>query len=136
MVHIRFHETLPLRASEWVLAFIMFTWGMIVVTHPTMFATAPAFAGMEGIADQIMWGVSAIVLGVTGVVALGINGFWKATPFIRAFCAFTRCFFWLQITFGLIRSENPIDDLAIYPWLLVLDLWNIYRAMSDARIAV
>lgn len=135
-VHVRFQETFPLRASEWALAFIMFSWGLICFSYPGMFTSNYTFSGMAAMASQQTWAVGALVMGSIGLVALAINGFWRATPFIRAACAALRAGMWLTITFGLFATDNPTTGLAIYPWLFILDMWNIYRAMSDARSAV
>ena len=135
-VHVKFSETLPLRAAEWIMSFTMITWGLIVLTNPGIFSTAPSFRGMEHIMPQNTWGILALLFGTIGSCALAINGFWVATPFIRAVCAFIRCFFWFQITLGLFAGGVATTGLAIYPWLFAMDMWNIYRAMSDARRAV
>jgi len=98
-----------------------------------MFERSRAFAGME---HQPIWGAAALALGMLGWVALAINGFWRATPFIRALCAFLRGFLWLTIIIGLALSGEPTTGLAVYPWILALDIWNIYRSASDARSAI
>jgi hypothetical protein len=46
--------------------------------------------------------------------------------------AFVSCFFWLQISVGMIRPDGATTGLAIYPVLLALDIWNAMRAWHDA----
>lgn len=132
-VHVRFQQTFPLRIPEWIEAAIMTCLGLMVLVNPGMFEQTPSFNGMAQILPQEAWGIAALILGMLGLVALAINGFWKATPFIRAMCAFARCFVWLQIIFGLMLTGIPTTGLVVYPWLLILDVWNINRATADAR---
>lgn len=134
-VHIGFRETFPFRATEWALAAMVTCWGAVVIVAPDMFGAAASFKGMAAIMPQPVWGLGALVLGILGLIALAVNGLWVATPFIRVVCALARCFFWMQVTLGFLVSNNPTTGLAIYPWLFVLDLWNIYRATKDARTA-
>ena len=134
-VHVSFRQTLPLRVPEWILASMMLFWGWMVLTNPAMFSANSAFGGMKAILAQEGWGAAASLLGMAGLVGLGINGLWVATPFIRAAAAFGRAFLWLQIEFGLLASQQPTTGTAIYIGLVALELWNIYRAMGDARVA-
>lgn len=135
MVHVGFRETFPFRATEWALAAMVTSWGSAVIVVPDMFRNNAALRGMATIMPQEVWGLGALVIGVVGLGALAVNGLWVATPFIRAFCALMRCMFWMQVTLGLLVSNQPSTGLAIYPWLFVLELWNIYRATKDARTA-
>lgn len=134
-VHVGFRETFPFRATEWALAAMVTCWGAVVIASPDMFTSGPSFQGMAQIMPQHVWGLGAIIIGMTGLGALAVNGMWVATPFIRVVCALARCMFWMEVTLGFIVSNNPTTGLAIYPWLFALDLWNIYRASKDARTA-
>ncbi len=135
-VHVRFQQTLPLRVPEWILAGMMLFWGWNVLSHIGMFAGNPAFRAMLNIMPQSAWGSGALALGLAGLVGLAINGFWKATPFIRAASAFGRAFLWLQIHFGIYASGTPSTGTVVYLGLVSLEIWNIYRAMGDARTAL
>lgn len=134
-VHVSFRQTLPFRLPEWIMAATMLLWGWLVLTNPTMFAANPSFEGMRAIMPQEGWGAAATLLGVAGLIGLGINGFWVATPFIRAVSSFGRAFLWLQIEFGLLASGSATTGAAVYIGLVGLEVWNIYRAMGDARVA-
>jgi hypothetical protein len=134
-VHVSFRKSLPFRIPEWVMAAMMLLWGWMVLTNPTMFAANPSFNGMAAILPQEGWGSAATLLGVAGLIGLGINGFWVATPFIRAASSFGRAFLWLQIEFGLMAAGQATTGTAIYIGLVLLEGWNIYRAMGDARVA-
>lgn len=134
-VHVRFHETLPLRIPEWISASMMTLWGWVVLTDLTLFASNPSFAAMTRL-PQWVWGDLALFCGLAGLVGLGINGFWRATPFIRAVAAGGRMLMWLAIVLGLASSLSLSTGLPIYFGLVALECWNIYRAMGDARIAM
>jgi hypothetical protein len=43
-------------------------------------------------------------------------------------------FFWMQISLGLVASGNATTGLAVYPVLLALDSYNVFRAMREAGI--
>lgn len=113
-VHVSFRETFPLRVPEWIAAAMMADWGRKLLANPDIFASAPAYAGMEAIMAQWAWGSLAAGLGSLGLIALAINGLWQATPFLRALASFGRMFVWLQIQFGLIASGLPTTGTSIY----------------------
>ncbi len=131
-----FKQTFPMRAPEWILTGMMTAWGYGVLTHPGMFAENPSFRGMSAILSQSTWGSIALLLGLSGLLGLGINGFWKATPFIRAASSAGRAFVWTQIQFGLMAAGMPTTGVYIYVGLLALEIWNVNRAMGDAAAAV
>lgn len=136
-VHLRFQDTLPLRVPEWIWAGFTAAWGWNIMIHPSMFANNPRFfSGVAAIMPQGAWGSLAICTGLVGLIALGINGFWRATPFIRTLAAFGRAMLWLLFFFGLNASGNASTGPLLYLGLVVTEIWNIYRAMGDARTAV
>lgn len=135
-VHVSFRETFPLRVPEWIAAAMMADWGRKLLANPAIFDTSPAFRAMGAIMPQWAWGSFATCLGGLGLIALGINGFWRATPFLRAAASFGRMFVWLQIQFGLIAGGLPTTGTSIYIGLAALEIWNMYRASGDARRAI
>lgn len=135
-VHLAWKETFPLRIPEWICAGMMTLWGWTVLTVGGLFSSNPSFAGMAAIMPQWTWGLWATSLGLAGLLALAINGFWKPTPFIRIVSAFGRTFLWIQIEFGLLATGEPTTGTTIYVGLAALEIWNIYRAAGDARRAV
>ncbi|URI15921.1 hypothetical protein [Brevundimonas albigilva] len=135
-VHLRFQDTLHLRVPEWIAAAMMADWGRKLLAHDDIFARQSSFAGMAAIMPQWAWGVWALILGGLGLIALAINGFWVATPFLRMAASFGRLFLWLQIQFGLLAAGLPTTGTSIYIGIAALELWNLYRAGGDARRAV
>ncbi len=135
-VHVSFRETFPLRVPEWIAAAMMADWGRKLLAFPEIFDRSPAFGSMDAIMPQWAWGNMALGLGGLGMIALAINGFWRATPFLRAGASFGRMFLWLQIQFGLAAAGQPTTGTSIYIGLAALEIWNLYRASGDARRAI
>lgn len=134
MIVVRFQQTFPLRVAEWAMAVILVNWGVLLLANPQVFEQ-PQYAPMGQLASVGVWGWACFLMGSTRFAALVINGAWRASPHIRAATAFLSCFFWLQITFGLGESKVPSMGLAVYPWFLIMDTYNVFRAASDARAA-
>lgn len=135
-VHVSFRETFPLRVPEWIAAAMMADWGRKLLAFPEIFDHSPAFHSMSLILPQWAWGSVAAVLGGLGLIALAINGLWRATPFFRLAASFGRMFLWLQIQFGLLAGGMPTTGTSIYIGLAALEIWNMYRASGDARRAM
>lgn len=135
VVIVRLQKTFPLRVTEWALALILFNWGVILSLHPGAFWARPYFSNLQAIAPQGWWAAVCLGLGIARLAALAVNGAWMPTPFIRAVTAFLTCWIWMQISFGLSRNELPSLGLATYPVFLLLDVYNVYRASADARVA-
>lgn len=125
-------ETFPARASEWALATILFGWGLALSSNPTLFTISPSYDGLEGLAKQSTWAWLCLLGGGLRLVFLIINGSWRRTPHLRAASAFATCFFWGQITIGMLASGTGTTGLTVYPVLLCLDLFNFFRALGDA----
>lgn len=132
---LHFTQTFPSRVSEWTLASILASWGLMLLRPEVTFATSPSYVGLERIAAEDTWGWFCLIAGVIRLMALTINGIWKPTYHIRSALAFLSCFFWLQISLGFMASGNASTGLAVYPWLLMLDIYSTYRAARDYRIA-
>ena len=134
MIVVRFQKTFPLRVAEWTMAGILISWGVVLALNPHVF-DQPHHAAMRRTAPQGVWAVVVLGVGVIRFMALVINGAWRASPHVRAACAFLSCFVWLQITLGLASVNLVTTGLAIYPWFLMLDTYNVFRASADARLA-
>ena len=136
-VHVTWKETLPLRVPEWIWAAFTAFWGWNILIHPTMFAdNLRSFGGAAGMMSQTAWGAWAVITGLCGLGALAINGFWKATPFIRTVAAFGRVMLWVLFYIALVGDGRASTGPIVYLGLVATELWNIYRAMGDARTAV
>lgn len=134
MIIVRFQQTFPLRISEWLMSGILLSWGITLLYNPVIF-DAPQNYALARLATQPVWGWLCLVMGAVRWVALTINGAWRASPHIRMVCAFLSCFFWLQISLGIAGSAIVSTGIAVYPWFLLLDSYNTFRAATDARAA-
>lgn len=124
----------PARALEWFCGILLLSWGFYVLLHPGMFqgSSSLIFSGLDMIASQELWGLAAFSLGFLRLIALYINGQWTRTPLIRVCVSFASVFMWFWITVGLYKSGIDQTGLAIYPWLVVADMYSAFRAASDA----
>jgi hypothetical protein len=115
-----------------LLAGIMITWGLACIYLPPEQWGWHGFDGLRRFADQQWWGAYAASLGLCRMIALFINGSMRRTPHMRAIGAFLSAFIWLQMSFGMMAAPAMTISLAIYPWLFVADIYNVYRAAQDA----
>lgn len=132
MLIVRFGHTFPLRVIEWMAAGILMTWGIVLLGPSDVFAN-PAFAGLAQLGHENTWGMACFVVGFVRFMALVINGAWRPSPHIRMVMAFVSCFFWLQISLGMFSTGVATTGIAVYPWILLADIYSTFRASADAR---
>lgn len=135
MIVVRFKKTFPLRIAEWLAAFVMAHWGLLALVNPGIMSRSSNWHQMLDMMPERSWGVIVLGAGLIRLAALTINGAWRHSPHLRAICAFLAVFVWLQITFALLTNDVTTFAFAVYPWFLLLDMWNTGRAANDARIA-
>ena len=133
MIILKLTKTFPVRVCEWLLAGISVSWGVAAWNHSNAEWANPIYSGLSRIADQHAWGAVVCTIGLLRLAALFRNGGWRPSPHLRAAGAFLSCFAWLQISLGLFAAEHLTTGIAIYPWLLLADIYNVFRASSDAR---
>lgn len=124
--------TFPTRATEWGKAVMLFLWGVVLAFNTDLLATTPSLTPSLQLASQPAWAYACLVVGGARLVMLVINGAWRRSPHLRAVAAFISCFFWFQISVGLIEAGTYGTGLAIYPVLLALEIYNVFRAARDA----
>ncbi len=127
-----FRETFHARASEWALAAILFNWGLVLSFNDKVFAAGASYASLAELASQSMWAWVCLCFGGARLTVLAINGAWRRSPHMRSICAFVSCFFWYQITVGMMQSGTWATGLTVYPVLLFLDTFNVIRAIGEA----
>lgn len=130
---VRFQSHVHLRLGEWLAAAIEASVGAFLFAVPGFFASDALFALMRQMFPQPIWAFAAFGMGSARIIALWINGRKSITPYIRMTMAFISCFVWYQFALGLLLSGKPALSLAIFPWLLALDVYNVFRASADAR---
>lgn len=122
------------RSSEWLNAAILLLWGSYVVLHPGLFdgPLSNGFAGMEYLASQEVWGLSAFTAGCIRIFALFVNGRWGLTPVIRIVTSFMSILVWFWIAVGIYLAGTPAPGIIIYLGLMVSDIHSAFRAAGDA----
>lgn len=135
MMIIKLQSHFPLRVTDWLAAGILTSWGFCCLALPPQAWELPVHEGLARIAGQPVWGIAATGLGLVRMTALFINGAVRRTPHVRAIGAFLSAFLWLQLSFAMFMTSMPTISVAIYPWLFVADIYNVFRAAQDARIA-
>lgn len=133
MVILKLSKSFPVRVCEWLLASVMVSWGIAAWNHTAAQWANPMYDGLSRIADNKTWGAIVCTIGLIRLGALLRNGGWQPSPHFRAAGAFLACFAWLQITLGTFASPILSTSIAVYPWLLFADIYNVFRASSDAR---
>jgi hypothetical protein len=135
MMIVKLTKTFPIRVLEWLLAGIMFSWSIVCWNLRPHEWASPIYAGLAQLGDQNTWAFFAFWIGATRLAALMINGAWRPSPHLRAAGAFLACFMWLQITLGLLAVDVRTWALAVFPWLFLADIYNVFRAANDAGLA-
>lgn len=136
MMLVKFHHRFTNRALEWLFAVFLVGWAAMLFASPSMFdgPVSPQFVALKATFSQTVWAFGCAFMGLTRLVALWINGRSAGTPYIRMTMAFLSCFFWYQISLGLFVSGVPTTAWAIYPVILAFEMYNVFRAASDARL--
>lgn len=135
MVIVRLSQHFPVRVCEFLLASISISWGIVAFNLSPEAWNQSAYIGLARIAEPRTWGVVLFVIGVLRLIALIRNGGWRPSPHLRAAGAFLSCFAWLQITLGIFSAPLANTGMAVYPWLLLADIYNVFRASHDARLS-
>jgi hypothetical protein len=135
MMIVKLTKTFPIRVLEWLLAGIMLSWSIACWNLDATAWSQPTFSGLARIADHGTWAFIAFWIATIRLTALTINGAWRPSPHLRAAGAFIACFMWLQITLGVLAAEVSSTAIAVYPWLLLADIYNVFRASHDARVS-
>lgn len=125
-------DTFPTRASEWALGLMLFLWSVVLTFNVDLFASTPSFSVLSQLMPQGTWALLCMIAGGGRLIMLLINGAWRRSPHLRAIAAFVSCFFWFQISIGILQAGTFGTGLAIYPILFLLDVYNVFRASRDA----
>lgn len=122
----------PTRSVEWLLACMMLAWGGgLCLPGDTL--SLPQYRMLAVLAPEPVWAAWSISIGVIRMVALYVNGAWRKTPLIRAFCAGLGMIWWivLSVLFFLSRDGSPIT--AGFLWFPVFIAFEGYSVSRGAR---
>lgn len=132
---LKFNHKFSVRATEWLCGVILFLWGIVLLASPEAFAEgANYYWTLERLFSQPTWAWACLAMGAIRLAALYVNGSRRETPFARMATAFVSCFFWYQIALGLALSGIVNTGLAVYPVLLIFEVYNVLRSSIDARL--
>lgn len=119
------------RAIEWWSAGLATLWGAYVLINPGMFEKMSGLQGLLFIAPQAVIGLFAFTVGMLRLLALTINGFWHRTPSIRLITSFFGVCVWFWVLMGMMKSGVNQPGIIVYTWILIGDLYSVYRCASD-----
>lgn len=122
------------RIAEWGIGYILMSWGLFLLLTPGAFrgSALPAYVGWENLASQNVWGLAAFTIGMLRLTALYVNGAHSKSPLVRTITGFASMFVWFWVTVGVIRAPELTTGVAVYPWLMLGDLYSVYIAAGDA----
>lgn len=132
MLVVRFRETFRDRQMEWALSAGAAGWGAILIKSPGTF-DRPFYAPLKRMADAGSWGLGMLLVGVIGLVALFINGAWRATPGFRQTSSWFRMLAWAGLLFGCLSVEWQTPAAMIYAMILFMEVMAMSNATADAR---
>ncbi len=136
MLIVRFSETFRERAPEWIMSLILAGWGIQLLLPGDMFSR-PFFHAMAAVAGQHSWGLAMLLIGISRLVALYINGSRHETPTVRQIGCFFGMTMWLGLSLNAISMEWRTTSAVTYPALLALEMIMFsYAARDAARVAL
>lgn len=135
MIILRFHKTFQLRVCEWGLAAILFNLGVVMTVNEGILSRSATLGGMLNYMSEAKWATVTLTLALMRLAALAINGTWRPTPHVRAVASCCSLYVWLGISFAIANGKSQGIELAVFPVFVLLDIYNVYRASSDARVA-
>lgn len=127
----KLHSEFPNRVVEWGIAYMLATWGAILLLTPGHFFVVPVYSGWAAIAPQNVWGGAAFVVGLVRIAALYVNGAHSRSPVVRTVAGFGSMFIWFFAFIGLFYSPWITTGLGIYFWLMMGDAYAIYVSAGD-----
>ena len=135
--HPKLVDNIKARLPEWICAGVTLLYGIALAILPLVPGSRiPPALSYGPLGESIPlwgWAAFAILLGSGRIVVLVINGRWRRSPHSRYLLAAANIFLWTQIVFGILAGQWS-TGLAVYPLLLVLDLWTTRTTSVEARI--
>lgn len=134
MIVLKLQDHFPMRVTDWLLASILCTWGIAALWIDPTTWNQPIYSGLNYFPREV-WAAVGIIIGISRLIALFINGALRRTPHVRAVGAFLSCWVWWWLALGMLTAHQISFGIGVYPWLLIAEVYNVYRAASDARLS-
>lgn len=128
-----FVEGTTTRIIEHFFSWVMIVWGWSFLTIDL--GTRGAWNPMLNMLPAWVWGSAAMILGISRVVALVMNGHWHPTPEIRLVAAIWGAMFWIALIYCYhlaIAAGAPDFPMrrALYVFVL-FEFYACYRCGLD-----
>lgn len=130
-----FRENVRRRIAEWMLALVMFNWGVLILLPDDSFGQT--YRGLATMMTENMWGLLCLSLGGGRLFVLALNGSFRPSPALRCALSIASATFWLLVSALLLQAPMfPAAALAVYPVATIVDVFNALRAAEDAARAM
>jgi hypothetical protein len=126
-----------LRKQDWFLASMLATFGVVLLVDDGRLNTVAAWDHLWKIASPRVWGWMSLIIGTIRLCALLVNGTFQSfrwSPHIRLIAAALTCFMWFNLVLGIMLAGVMTTAAAIYPHLLVFELYNVYAAAQETGL--
>ena len=126
-----------LRITSWFTSLILLNTGLVILLHPTVLSTNFTYRYMDRLYNPGTWTAICICLAIFRLAALTINGTFPRIsymPHIRTVGSTLSAIVWLQLVLGAINTTSPTIEAAVYPMLMLLDIYNTHLAAIEMRI--
>ncbi len=125
------------RPMEWLLACCAIAWGFAILQPGDLFEI-PSYRLLGLIMRETTWGALAILIGCMRCLGLGINGWWKRSPIIRALGSYVSGFLWLSLCilqFAAAKKGGIYLPAGVYFYLVffVFEGWALAAAGYDMQ---
>ena len=130
------------RFTEWLGAVPLLGIGYVLFAEPGIIDKTPSFIVLAQWADQAIWSNIILIVGISRLLALGVNGSFRSfphSPTIRFLASWAACIFWALFTMGIYVAWRDAGGsptgIAAYGTLIILELRNAYASRADMVIA-
>lgn len=128
------------RLFEWSLNAATLWLAYVAIRWPNSI-TIGAFKHLTDFIDGDRLAILALILGVSGQIALIMNGrSFIVGPVVRSTCAVGRAFIWSQMGYSLyllgLQQEAPSIGFGFWVIFTLSELYVAYRAMIDVQRAI
>lgn len=130
MILAHFSETWRFRKAEWMLALIIAGLGVVYTLSPGLFDRR-YFATMRGMMPQQWWALLCLLIGITRLMFLFINGAFRASPPIRCLGAALSIGIWTALVIAAVFNDYAANSLAIWPVCLAFDVIVVFETGKE-----